>query len=146
MSCVIRPVGSLEELVDVFDVIGAQLPQRLTHDYRRFADLVRRLAEDRGLMLVVEDQGRIIGGALAFRRNPGGVTLRIIGLEASARRRGLGRRLVEKIEQQAARLGVGTISLGADDAVGFYTHLGYREVGGALHKQLGRVLSMDAGE
>lgn len=137
MSPVIRPAASLEELAEAFDVIGAQLPQRLTHEDRRFADLVCRFPEDRSLMLVVEDRGRIIGGALAFRRNPSGVTLCVIGLDPSVRRMGLGRRLVEQIEAKAARIGVGTISLGTDEAIGFSMQLGYSQAGGALHKQLG---------
>lgn len=137
--CMIRPAASLEELAEAFDVIGTQLPQRLTHEDRRFADLVARFREDRSLMLVVEDRGRLVGGALAFRRNPRGVTLRIIGLDPTVRRTGLGRRLVEQIEAEATRLGVGTISLGADDeAIDFYKHLGYAEAGGAWHKQLER--------
>ena len=63
------------------------------------------------------------------------MSLRVIGLDPSARRLGFGRRLVEQIELAAVRLGVGTSSLGADDAIGFYTHLGY-ELGHALRKQL----------
>lgn len=137
MRRILRPVASLDELADVFDVIGAQLPQRLTHEDRRFADLVARFPEDRSLMLVVEDGGRLVGGALAFRRGPRGVTLRIIGLDPGVRGTGLGRRLVERIEEEAARLGVATISLGADEAIGFYAHLGYAEAGGAWHKRLG---------
>jgi len=57
---------------------GAQLPQRLTRHDRRLAEVARRFPADRPLMLVAEDQGRIVGGALAFRTDPapaaGGVT------------------------------------------------------------------------
>lgn len=119
----IRPAASLEELAEAFDVIGAQLPQRLTHEGRRFADLVARLPEDRSLMLVVEDRGRLVGGALAFRRSPPGVTLRVIGHAPDFRATGLGRRLVEQVEAEAA---------------GFNKHLGYAEAGGAWDKQLER--------
>src|SRR5579859_721431 len=114
MRRVVRPIASLDELAEAFDVIGAQLQQRLTHEDRRFAELVARFPEDRSLMLVVEESGRLVGGALAFRRNARGVTLRIIGLDPSVRRTGLGRRLVERIEKESACLGVSTISLGAD--------------------------------
>jgi GNAT superfamily N-acetyltransferase len=140
MRPIIRPVASMDELADAFGVIGAQLLQRLTHKDRRLADLAARFPEDRSLMLVVEDGGCLVGGALAFRRAPRAATLRIIGLDPGVRGTGLGRRLVERIEEEAARLGVDTISLGADEAIGFYTHLGYAEAGGAWHKRVGPAL------
>ncbi len=70
MRDVIRPVASLQELARVFDVAGAQLPQPLTRHDRRLAELARRFPADRPLMLLAEDQGRIVGGALAFRTDP----------------------------------------------------------------------------
>jgi hypothetical protein len=80
------------------------------------------------MMLVAEDEGRLLGGAFAFRTSPRGATLRIIGLREDVRGRGLGRGLVAAVEAAAARLGVESISLGADDAIDFYVHLGYRTV------------------
>jgi hypothetical protein len=78
MRYVIRPVASLQELAQVFDVVGAQLPQRLTCHDRRLVGLARRFPTDRSLMLVADGQGGIVGGALAFRSDPaspdGGVT------------------------------------------------------------------------
>jgi hypothetical protein len=78
MRYVIRPVASLQELAQVFDVVGAQLPQRLTRHDRRLVGLARRFPTDRSLMLVADGQGGIVGGALAFRSDPaspdGGVT------------------------------------------------------------------------
>ena len=119
------------------------------HDLRSFGDRIKLPCfpgTNELFMLVVEDRGRLVGGALAFRRNPRGVTLRIIGLDPSVRGTGFGRRLVERIEEEAAHLGVGAISLGADDeALGFYTHLGYAEAGGALHKHLERADLTGAG-
>ena len=69
MSRAIRPVASLDELAEAFDVIGAQLPQRLTHADRRFAELARRFPEDRALMLVVE-----VGAASSAGHSPSGGT------------------------------------------------------------------------
>ncbi|MGW0231210.1 GNAT family N-acetyltransferase [Actinopolymorpha singaporensis] len=139
MTYAIRPVESELELVEAFDVMGAQFPKPLTHEDRHFTDLARRFPQDRSMMLVVEDEGRLVGGALAFRggeADPGcDVTLRIIALVPEHRRRGLGRRLVERIEQEATRLGVRGIGLGADEAVGFYRRLGYRGKGG-MYKAL----------
>ncbi len=81
-------------------------------------------------MLVVEKDGRIIGGVLGF-----GSILRILGLEPSARGRGLGRRLLQTFEVAAMRRGVSTISLGADEAKGFYLRQGYHGKS-SLHKEL----------
>lgn len=81
-------------------------------------------------MLLIEQDGRIVGGALGFES-----TLRIIGLEPSARGKGLGRRLVQTIEIAAMRLGVTTISLATEDAKGFYLSMGYHRKT-ALQKEL----------
>jgi GNAT superfamily N-acetyltransferase len=134
MSHVIRPVGTLTELTEVFDFLGAQFPQRFTHEDGRFADLARRFPDDRTLMLVAEDEGRIIGGALAFRKNDD-VTLRIIALDPAHRGRGAGRDLMDRLEREATALGAREIALGADEAVGFYLRLGYRGRSG-MRKQL----------
>jgi GNAT superfamily N-acetyltransferase len=130
MRYVIRPVASLQELAQVFDLVGAQLLQRLTAQDRRFAELARRFPADRSLMLVAEDQSGIVGGALAFRTDPAaaacGVTLRLIGLAPAHRDKGLGRRLLEEVEAAARRLGASEISLGASGPErGFYLRLGY---------------------
>jgi GNAT superfamily N-acetyltransferase len=145
MGYVIRPVASLQELAQTFDLLGAQLPQPLTHRDRRFAELARRFPADRTLMLVAEDQGGIVGGALAFRTGAAapacGVTLRLIAVTPAHLGRGLGRRLVEEVETATVRLGAREISLGASGAErGFYLHLGYS--GRArLRKQLPRSLT-----
>jgi GNAT superfamily N-acetyltransferase len=130
MRYVVRPVASLQELAQAFELAGAQLPQRLTRHDRRFAELARRFPADGSLMLVAEDQGRIVGGALAFRTDPapvaGGVTLRLVGLAPTHRGKGLGRRLLEEVEAAATRLGASEVSLGASGAErGFYLRMGY---------------------
>lgn len=116
----IRQVSSAEELGEALAVLGAQFSPPIPRGDRRLDDLVHRYPQDHSLMLVVEREGRIIGGALGF-----GSTLRIIALEPSARGKGLGRRLLQTFEVAAMRLGVCTISLGADEARGFYLRMGY---------------------
>jgi GNAT superfamily N-acetyltransferase len=76
----------------------------------------RARSADRPLMLLAqEDQGRIVGGALAFRTDPavpaGGVTLRLLGVAPAQRGKCLGRRLLQQVEAAAVRLGAGEISL-----------------------------------
>src|SRR6266545_7454718 len=130
MRYVIRPVASLQELAQVFELAGAQLPQPLTRWDRRLAELARRFPADRSLMLVAEDQARIVGGALAFRTDPAspacGVTLRLIAVTPAYRGKDLGRRLVEEVEAAAIQLGTSEINLGASGTERrFYLRMGY---------------------
>ena len=137
-SYTIRMVASAEELVAAFDVLGAQFTPPLTHEDPQFVQLRDGYPEDRRLMLVVEQKGRIVGGVLGF-----GNTLRIIALEPAARGKGLGRRLMQCYEVGAMRRGVQGISLGAiEGAKGFYERMGYHGKS-SMHKELplpGRVL------
>lgn len=94
-------------------------------------------------MLRAMTDGRDVGAALAFRIDDGWATLRIIGVVAEFRHRGIARRLVERIESEARMFahvvagvgvtcglrtdtsGVEGIALGTGDVVGFWFHLGY---------------------
>ena len=122
----IRAVEDREELRQVFDLVGGQMTERIdTRDFR-FGDLDSHFPADRPLMVVAVAEGRSVGGALAFRNDNGVVTLRVIAVVDAFRHRGIGRRLVERVETEARLLGVETIGLGTDDPeVGFYFHLGY---------------------
>jgi len=135
---VIREAATLAELATAFDVMAGQMSPSVTHDDRRFRDLAQRFPEDRALMLVVQDQSRIVGGAFAFRKGGSGITLRIIALELSARGLGLGRRLMEAVELAALRIGAPGINLGGAtaDIKGFYNHLGYGGRGTMMSKAL----------
>ncbi len=134
MSHVIRPVDSVDELAAVFDVMGAQFRPVRTRADRSFADLARLFPERRPVMLLAEDQGTIVGGAHIGPRE----TLSI-ALKPQARGQGLGRRLVETLEEAAARLGCRRINLGGvtEDTRGFYLRLGYHGRGSMMSKGLG---------
>ena len=134
----IRRVASIEELKETFDILGAQFTPPVADEDRVFIDLVDHYSQDRQLMLVVEKDGQIVGGALGF-----GDTLRVIALKPEARGKGLGLRLIQTFEVSAMRHGVRMISLGAaQHAKGFYERMGYRGKS-SMHKDLplpGRVL------
>jgi len=92
-------------------------------------------------MLVAERRGRIVGGALAFgkgRKGGSGATLRMIGLEPSARGLGLGRRLMQMVELEATRLGIVAVNLGGAEGEikTFYARLGFSDRGSMMSKGL----------
>lgn len=121
----IRPVEDREELRRVFDVIGGEVAERIDSRGFRFGDLDTHFPDDRPLMLAAIAEGRPVGGALAFRNNDNWAVLRIIAVVEGFRHRGIGRRLVERIESEARLLGVEAVGLGTEEAVGFWFHLGY---------------------
>lgn len=122
----IRPVEDRDELRQVFDLLGAEVVQRIDASDFRYGDLNSHFPADKALMVVAVAEGRAVGGALAFRNDNGWVTLRTIAVVVEFRHRGIGRRLVEWIEAEARLLGVEAIGLGTDEPdVGFYFHLGY---------------------
>jgi predicted N-acetyltransferase YhbS len=132
MDCTIRTVRTPADLATVFDILGAQITPPRTHEDRSYCDLARAFPRDRTLMLVaVDDEGEIVGGALAFRAGAGvtessDATVRILAVVPNWRGQGLGRRLMERFEAAAVALGVDTVCLGAGpDVRGFYRRLGY---------------------
>jgi DNA-binding transcriptional MerR regulator/predicted GNAT family acetyltransferase len=124
----IRPVADADELTATFGLLGAQLPEPLGgHDWRAH-DLVARFSLDQPLMVVATEGDQSVGGALAFRSGDETVTIRIIGVVARFRHRGIGRRLVERVEAEARRLGSARVGAGTDEAIGFWCHVGYTPV------------------
>lgn len=121
----LRPVRDAEELATAFDLLGAQLPQPIDANDWRFDDLAARFPADQPIMVLAEADGEVVGGALAFRDDNGAVTLRIVGVIEPFRHRGIGRRLVERVEAAARLLAAHTLALGTDEVIGFWYHLGY---------------------
>ena len=76
-------------------------------------------------MLVASTGDRIVGGALALRVGDA-VKVDVIALEPDVRRKGIGRRLMERIELEATRLGARGMYLGGANAENraFYWRLG----------------------
>jgi DNA-binding transcriptional MerR regulator len=127
MAVIIRSVDSPAELVTAFDVTGAQFDPAIDHtDQRRFAELEAAYASECDLLLVAEEGGSVVGGAMGFSSEASEVTLRILAVAAERRRRGIGRALLRAFEASALRLGATRISLGADAEAGFYIRHGYQ--------------------
>jgi ribosomal protein S18 acetylase RimI-like enzyme len=78
-----------------------------------------------------------VGAALAFRTDDA-VKIDAIALKPEARRRGVGRKLVEEIEAEAIRLGAVAIYAGGATAEnrGFYWRVGFRGRKSLMQKAL----------
>jgi DNA-binding transcriptional MerR regulator len=126
-AVVIRPVTTQDELESVFDLLGRQFEPPFDHtDRTRYLDVAVAFADQRGLLLVAEVDGREVGGALGFLVDRH-TTLRVLAVADGHRRQGIGRALLQRFESAAGRLGATDVSLGADDvAAGFYVRHGYR--------------------
>jgi DNA-binding transcriptional MerR regulator len=126
MAVIIRPVDSAAELVDAFDVAGAQFDPAIDHtDRRRFADLEAAYPGERELLLVAKEGSAVAGAAMGFMSSGSEVTLRILAVADGRRRQGVGRALLRAFEASALHLGATRISLGADAEAGFYVRHGY---------------------
>jgi GNAT superfamily N-acetyltransferase len=80
--------------------------------------------------MITDASGAVLSvGRIIFKPN-GEAQVRSMATEESHRGRGLGRRIIEYLEQAARRRGVTAISLNArEDAVPFYARLGYEPTG-----------------
>lgn len=118
----VRPVRDLAELEEVFDLLHGEPVET---GERHLVDLDERFPDDRSVMTVAIVDGRAVGAALAFRSSDVSATLRTAAVIAPYRHRGIGRCLVERVEDEARLLGVESMWLGTEEAVGFWYHLGY---------------------
>jgi predicted N-acetyltransferase YhbS len=143
IAVVIRPVSSPRELARVFELIGARRAPALEQD-RYFLQVARRFPDDRPLMLVAELDGQIIGAGFAFRQGSSPecrtAALRNVAVLPPHDGIGLERRLIRRIEEGAAGLGVTGIILGGPRGAErqFFLSMGYRgrHEGGFMGKQL----------
>jgi GNAT superfamily N-acetyltransferase len=143
VAVVIRPVTSPRELARAFELIGARRAPALEQD-RYFLQLARRFPDDRPLMLAAELDGQIIGAGLAFRKGSSPecrtATLRNVAVLPPHNGIGLERRLIRRIEEGAASLGVTGIILGGPRGAErqLFLSMGYRgrHEGGFMAKQL----------
>ena len=86
-----------------------------------------------GLLLVATVDGEPAGcGALKFHRKDGIAEVKRMWVSPTVRGRGLGRRLLAELEDQAARHGVRLLRLETNrnltEAIALYRGAGYREV------------------
>lgn len=83
-SVIVRPVASLEELDLTEQEIASQFPPRRSAPAHALAALKAHFEHDRDLWLVAEEDGEILGGAMAHRTGEA-VELDVIALKPEAR-------------------------------------------------------------
>ena len=141
VAVVIHPVTSPRELARAFALTGARRAPALEQD-RYFLQLARRFPADGPMMLVAELHGEAIGAGFAFRKGPDSMTatLRNVAVRPPYQGLGLERRLIQRIEQGAASLGITRVILGGPRGAErqFFGSMGYRgrHEGGFMGKQL----------
>jgi N-acetylglutamate synthase-like GNAT family acetyltransferase len=116
---------------DVFAEFGLGL---LLHDVdAHLADPAGFFRQGGGNFWVVEEGGSIIATAGMLSRNEATAELKALYVQASARRQGWGRRLVEWVMAEARRIGKGRLILWSDtrflDAHRLYRKLGFQPLG-----------------
>lgn len=122
----IRPVRDIVELEEVIDLLQSEPCEPVdANDRHHLVDLEEGFADDRTMMIVAVAEGRVAGAAMAFRNSDLAATLRTATVLTAYRHRGIGRRLVERVESEALLLGVESMWLGTEETVGFWYHLGY---------------------
>jgi ribosomal protein S18 acetylase RimI-like enzyme len=123
----IRPYaeGDRAEVIALWQACGLTRPQ---NDPGTDIDL--KLAKDRELFLVAEDQGRVVGSVMgAWDGHRGHVNY--LGVHPGRQRQGLGKALMQALEGRLKALGCPKLNLevrvGNQAAVDFYAYLGYTD-------------------
>ncbi|MFD4990808.1 GNAT family N-acetyltransferase [Cellulosimicrobium cellulans] len=116
------------------------VPERASFD-ASFASL---LVDDDALVLVAEAGDDVVGYLVAHRHatlfaNAPVAWVEEVTVDADARRRGVGRLLVDAAERWAEDAGAAYVALATRRAAGFYARLGYEESATFFRKRLGRL-------
>lgn len=133
----LRAPTDAHEVRTALDAIGADFAVPFDHTDARMQRILDQPTTDNPLLVIaITTSGDMCGAAFAIRSGADGALLATIGVTATYRGTGLGRRLVEHIEAACIQLGITGIVLGAvPDARPFYRHLGYTG-NSAMHKSL----------
>jgi putative acetyltransferase len=124
--------GVTRELAEYFAFLGEEVDAAgLDHDV---ADWQSEYDGAAGVMLVVVDPaGQVVGTAAVRRLEPGVAELKRMWLSPAHRGRGLARRLMDRVLEEARRLGGRVLRLDSERrleaAVRLYRSYGFEEIG-----------------
>jgi len=159
MSFRVRDIGLAEDMTAALSfILGSQQYEHVFEPDRRldsavadehFAALMKRVAENKGRVLIAEQNGRAIGWAVFLVEENAVFVIeeqRMCGYIAelfvneNARGLGVGRALIAACEEEARRLGLGHIKIGVlvknNRAADIYVRAGYSPYTLALRKYL----------
>jgi GNAT superfamily N-acetyltransferase len=128
-------------LAKAVEVIYEQVAESISPDGRHYRDVPNYFPTYQELMLVAEVDGEVVGAVVGYGPPDGpgaefSVLVKGLGVREDQRGRGLGRLLLEDLEQRAAAMGAVEVHLGAvPSAKGFYVQVGYSGKS-RMHKQL----------
>lgn len=120
------------QLSDVHDVSRIwQLTASRESERETLQELSKQLARDRDLVLVAEEDGRIVGAIVGTMDRSTGFFY-CLAVHPDYQGRGIGRRLVASLEERFRQKGVKriwiTIDEGTRKLLPFYLHLGYTNI------------------
>ncbi|BBH69611.1 putative transcriptional regulator, MarR family protein [Actinoplanes sp. OR16] len=122
--------GAAEQARECLRRYAAELDERFAEGYDAAA--LTPAAEVTGEQLLACEDGRPVGCGLWTHLEPDVAEIRHLWVAPEARGLGLGRLLLERLEQGAAADGVATVRLGTHtaltEAIGLYRRGGYREI------------------
>jgi N-acetylglutamate synthase-like GNAT family acetyltransferase len=120
------------------------LPDAPPLNFPLLADVTTNFAGAGGAFLVVEDQGHLVGMGGIRPNTPEQAEVLHLRVHPARRRRGVGRVLMEGLEDTARRLGFVELHLDTatnqPEAVAFYSDLGYSRVGEETRPEWGWTL------
>lgn len=123
--------SQLRKVLDFcYGILGEHLRDAAPY---RYQDWLKRMEEDNRLLVYAHEDGDVISAVLGRRESGESLVCGFVACEASRRRQGITRRLMDIFEAEAVRAGFRYITLGSD-ADGFYEKCGYHMIN-ELHGQ-----------
>lgn len=115
----------LKQVLDFcYDILGQDLRDVVHY---RYEDWKERLENDNKLLVYAYEDGKVISAVLGRRESGESLVCGFVACEASRRRQGITKRLMDRFEAEAVRAGFRYITLGSK-ADEFYEKCGFQVI------------------